>query len=199
MTVVSFRWRVFRQLGSDGRGIKIWHWDLALAPYMFRRRMPQPATKSHGTWGSVHKILKAVARGTWSVLIVSPSIFTLRRPFDVSDSRSAVRVLISRHHVVASRLMAVRSLFDFKAFPLSFALPFEGSGAPLPCPPGTASDSFGLTKETDCSPCEPGFYCPGYGAITSTEECLERFYCPGGDQYPTRYEMNSKGCHLMST
>lgn len=62
----------------------------------------------------------------------------------------------------------------------------KGSSAPIPCPPGTSSATFGMASEAGCPECEPGFYCPDNGAYNSTVECLEGFYCPGGDASPTR-------------
>eukprot|EP00752_Nemacystus_decipiens_P010330 g9202.t1 len=60
-----------------------------------------------------------------------------------------------------------------------------GSGAPEPCPPGTASSSFGLSSADECPDCTPGFYCPDFGTYNATLECTESFYCPGGDANAT--------------
>lgn len=62
-----------------------------------------------------------------------------------------------------------------------------GSGAPIPCPAGTSSSSFGLSMEEQCPDCQPGFYCPDVGTYNATVECTEGFYCPGRDAFPTRY------------
>lgn len=61
-----------------------------------------------------------------------------------------------------------------------------GSGAPEPCPEGTASSSFQLVSPEDCPDCSPGFYCPELGTYNATSKCTEGFYCPGGDASPTR-------------
>jgi len=63
----------------------------------------------------------------------------------------------------------------------------SGSGAPQPCPNGTASSSFQLVSVVDCPPCPPGFYCPDLGTYNATETCTQGYYCPGGDASPTEY------------
>lgn len=68
----------------------------------------------------------------------------------------------------------------------------KGSASPILCPSGSASDSFGLASESDCSPCDPGYYCPGTGSNNLSIECQEGYYCPGGDAYPTRYSLFQK-------
>ncbi|CAN0551658.1 unnamed protein product, partial [Ectocarpus sp. 12 AP-2014] len=62
----------------------------------------------------------------------------------------------------------------------------RGSGAPIPCPAGTSSSSFGLSMEEQCPDCQPGFYCPDVGTYNAAVECTEGFYCPGRDASPTR-------------
>lgn len=64
-----------------------------------------------------------------------------------------------------------------------------GSGAPEPCPQGTASSSFQLVSADDCPDCTPGFYCPESGTYNATLKCTEGFYCPGRDTVPTEYEL----------
>ena len=71
---------------------------------------------------------------------------------------------------------------------------FVGSGAPEPCPPGTASSSFALASDGECPDCTPGFYCPNWGTSNATLECTEGFYCPGGDANATEYVLNASSC-----
>lgn len=46
------------------------------------------------------------------------------------------------------------------------------------CPRGTMRDQAGGTAESDCSPCDGGYYCNSEGSTTPTAKCGERFYCP---------------------
>lgn len=61
----------------------------------------------------------------------------------------------------------------------------SGSGAPEPCPPGTASPSFMVESADNCPPCTLSFYCPEMGTYNATLKCTEGYYCPGGDALPT--------------
>ncbi len=65
-----------------------------------------------------------------------------------------------------------------------------GSGAPQPCPEGTASSSFQRASEAECPDCPAGFYCPNAGTYSATEPCTAGYYCPGGDASPTEYVWN---------
>ena len=38
----------------------------------------------------------------------------------------------------------------------------------------------GLTAESDCSACDPGYYCPGYGNTAATLNCSAGYYCSSG-------------------
>lgn len=66
-----------------------------------------------------------------------------------------------------------------------------GSGAPEPCPEGTASSSFQLVTAGECPECTPGFYCPDLGTYNATLKCRAGYYCPGGDANSTEYEWSS--------
>ncbi|XP_063692807.1 zonadhesin-like [Bolinopsis microptera] len=60
----------------------------------------------------------------------------------------------------------------------------EGTGAtPAPCPAGKFSSDKGLSAETQCTPCQAGFYCPLPGQTQVDEDnhvCPEGYYCPAG-------------------
>lgn len=60
-----------------------------------------------------------------------------------------------------------------------------GSSAPVQCPPGTMSAARGLTDASECEDCAAGFTCPESGTVNATEPCEPGFYCPGGDATST--------------
>ena len=53
----------------------------------------------------------------------------------------------------------------------------SGSTFPQPCPLGTYSNSTGLRRSTDCTPCPGGWYCDGIGRTAPTAICDAGFYC----------------------
>ncbi|XP_053729819.1 SCO-spondin isoform X1 [Synchiropus splendidus] len=61
----------------------------------------------------------------------------------------------------------------------------EGTGLPVPCPPGTSSHSLHLTDSSGCSSCPGGMFCSGWGLTSPTGTCVAGFYCPGGDSSAT--------------
>ena len=61
----------------------------------------------------------------------------------------------------------------------------EGTAAPVGCPEGTYRSSVGAARESDCSACEPGYYCKGTGLTASTTKCSGGWYCVGGNKSPT--------------
>ncbi|ELR61474.1 hypothetical protein M91_11522, partial [Bos mutus] len=77
----------------------------------------------------------------------------------------------------------------------------RGSAMPQPCPPGTFSPHSKLSSEfpcprgtyrpqrrgtqwSDCSPCEPGSYCPLPGLAAASGPCSAGFYCTKGASVP---------------
>lgn len=48
------------------------------------------------------------------------------------------------------------------------------------CPPGTYNNGTGLREESQCTPCDAGYYCPIYGQKESSNLCDVRHYCSGG-------------------
>ncbi|XP_019743138.1 zonadhesin [Hippocampus comes] len=57
-----------------------------------------------------------------------------------------------------------------------------GTLVPQPCPKGTFSDQSGLTDESQCRSCSPGFYCSETGLSAVSGPCLAGFYCLEGSQ-----------------
>ncbi|XP_071958404.1 uncharacterized protein [Antedon mediterranea] len=53
-------------------------------------------------------------------------------------------------------------------------------GTEFLCPEGTYSNKTELHNETQCTPCEPGMYCPGEGNTQPFDECSAGFYCTQG-------------------
>ncbi|KAF7668979.1 hypothetical protein LDENG_00271770 [Lucifuga dentata] len=58
----------------------------------------------------------------------------------------------------------------------------EGTSLPLPCPPGTYSDSLHVTEISGCSPCPPGQFCGTAGS--EGDLCPPAHYCPEGSANP---------------
>jgi hypothetical protein len=46
-----------------------------------------------------------------------------------------------------------------------------GLSTPLACPPGTYGNTTGLTSSDECTACDGGFYCDGYGLTTPRGLC----------------------------
>ncbi|XP_035241562.1 multiple epidermal growth factor-like domains protein 6 [Anguilla anguilla] len=65
----------------------------------------------------------------------------------------------------------------------------SGSAAPTPCPPGTFSNSTGLTGLQQCANCPPGYYCSGSNSTSPTGPCFAGHYCPTGSASPTQHEV----------
>ncbi|KAI4815467.1 hypothetical protein KUCAC02_005611 [Chaenocephalus aceratus] len=64
----------------------------------------------------------------------------------------------------------------------------EGISLPLPCPPGTYSNSLHLTDVSGCNPCPAGVFCGTAGLTRPSGLCQAGFYCPGGDTKATGSE-----------
>lgn len=54
-----------------------------------------------------------------------------------------------------------------------------GSSSTTPCPAGTYGNRPNMPLLTDCTNCEPGYYCDGTGLTEPSGTCLEGFYCTG--------------------
>ncbi|XP_055369802.1 uncharacterized protein si:ch211-286b4.4 [Betta splendens] len=65
------------------------------------------------------------------------------------------------------------------------------SSSPLPCPPGTFSNTSGLGKAQECVSCPPGFYCLGYNSTSPSGACFAGFYCNGGSASPVQNEADA--------
>ena len=62
----------------------------------------------------------------------------------------------------------------------------EGTGYVWePCPTGTYSPDTGLANDTQCTPCDGGFYCDALNATTITAPCQEGYYCRSGSDTMT--------------
>lgn len=68
--------------------------------------------------------------------------------------------------------------------PRGFACP-TGVGNPEPCPPGTYGETTGLRRLEECSPCDGGSYCDGYGLQAPKGLCSPGFYCVLGSNTST--------------
>ncbi|XP_019743139.1 signal peptide, CUB and EGF-like domain-containing protein 3 [Hippocampus comes] len=62
------------------------------------------------------------------------------------------------------------------------------SSSPIPCPPGTFSNSFGLGRPEDCVSCPPGLYCLGSNNTSPSGSCSPGYYCTGGAASPIQHE-----------
>ncbi|XP_030258688.1 zonadhesin isoform X7 [Sparus aurata] len=62
------------------------------------------------------------------------------------------------------------------------------SSSPFPCPPGTFSNSTGLSRPEECVSCPPGFYCLGSNNTSPSGPCFPGFYCTGGSASPVQNE-----------
>ena len=56
----------------------------------------------------------------------------------------------------------------------------EGTDLPKECPIGTASNTTGLESDSQCQPCEKGFYCSSTGLVQPTGPCAPGYFCPPG-------------------
>ncbi len=61
----------------------------------------------------------------------------------------------------------------------------EGTAAPVLCPEGTYRSTPGAASASDCAPCDPKYYCKGYGLKKPSGDCQGGWYCPEGSQDPT--------------
>ena len=48
---------------------------------------------------------------------------------------------------------------------------YQGTDIPEPCRNGTYGNSPNLKAESECRPCDPGYYCNATGAIAVTGPC----------------------------
>ncbi|KAM4702881.1 uncharacterized protein WCC33_011421 [Rhinophrynus dorsalis] len=76
------------------------------------------------------------------------------------------------------------SLLNPKSCPAGFYC-MHGSSQPEPCPDGTYSSREGLSKESECKPCEAGWFCAGEALTRSSGYCQEGYYCPGRATSPS--------------
>lgn len=69
---------------------------------------------------------------------------------------------------------------------MSFKLCFySGTGLDWkPCPKGSYSNSTGLSKESECEPCDGGFYCDKLNAVKPAAKCDGGYYCESGVDRP---------------
>ncbi len=55
-----------------------------------------------------------------------------------------------------------------------------GTSNPAPCVVGTFSNTTGVRRVDDCSPCSPGMYCASAGLTAPTGYCAAGYYCLAG-------------------
>lgn len=63
-----------------------------------------------------------------------------------------------------------------------------GNDIPEPCRNGTYGDSNNLLAESECRPCDPGYYCNATAAVAVTAACDPGYYCPEGQTTPNPTE-----------
>ena len=59
-----------------------------------------------------------------------------------------------------------------------FFLISPGTLAADPCPRGTMRNATGAGAQSDCWPCDPGYYCGNTALLEPTGVCDARYYCP---------------------
>ncbi|KAG2866757.1 hypothetical protein PC113_g2544 [Phytophthora cactorum] len=62
----------------------------------------------------------------------------------------------------------------------------QGTSNPIPCLPGTYSETTQNVNASYCLPCSPGFICSTSGIVTPFEKCPAGFICAGGDSTATQ-------------
>ncbi|XP_071497018.1 uncharacterized protein [Diadema antillarum] len=67
--------------------------------------------------------------------------------------------------------------------PQGFFCPQQTS-VPQPCVNGTYSDGLYLTQQSECTDCDPGFYCGTFNLTEPQGPCDPGFYCTYGASYP---------------
>ena len=55
---------------------------------------------------------------------------------------------------------------------------------PTPCPPGSYSNTTGLSLERQCQPCSSGMFCGTPGLVMPTGPCLPGYFCTSGNIVP---------------
>lgn len=55
----------------------------------------------------------------------------------------------------------------------------EGTFTPIPCKPGTYNPILRATDQSDCLPCQLGYFCPNFGMSLSSDD-KEQFVCQPG-------------------
>lgn len=64
----------------------------------------------------------------------------------------------------------------------------RGSATPTPCIMGYYSKSAGAKSNSDCVPCDPGYFCAGSSSTAASEKCSAGYYCIGGADKPTQHD-----------
>ncbi|GMF22634.1 unnamed protein product [Phytophthora lilii] len=62
----------------------------------------------------------------------------------------------------------------------------QGTSNPIPCPPGTYSETTQNVNASYCLPCTRGFTCSTSGIVTPYEKCPPGFLCTGGESTATK-------------
>lgn len=80
-----------------------------------------------------------------------------------------------------------------------FLLPvlIKGSYEALPCPLGTYSNVTGASDTSDCTTCDPGYYCSSVAGGEPTGPCAAGFYCEGGASTPYQYSATPGNYQLL--
>lgn len=61
---------------------------------------------------------------------------------------------------------------------LIFSWISTGTVAATLCPRGTQRNQTNGASESDCFPCDAGYYCANEGMLGPSGVCQERYYCP---------------------
>lgn len=87
------------------------------------------------------------------------------------------------HFILSKLSLSINTTFQFY---------FTGTVSATLCPRGTQRNQTTGAAESDCWPCDPGYYCDSEGMLGPTGVCDARYYCPDSAKIdsamPTSYE-----------
>ena len=67
----------------------------------------------------------------------------------------------------------------------------ESTSDPPPCLPGSYGNSPGLRTSSDCTPCDGGMYCDGFGLQNPRGSCSPGFFCVSSSNSSTPLDSNT--------
>lgn len=74
----------------------------------------------------------------------------------------------------------------------------NGTGRDLkPCPSGTYSNTKGLARAKECTPCDGGKVCRGTNLTAPNDVCAPGYFCSSGIDSTTPYMTNLTQCPLL--